>query len=790
MAKYGANVTQTVNPSAPDPAAAARAAASNANIFTAAVKGGMEAYGMYKQKTMKDLQAEAEQASIDFLTSNQQAQDAGRMLAPVVEKARNMAVDINNLGGSEFDMEVAESQRKQLEGVMAGAMRLKQAADAGMSPTEYMTRVQALTKRAIAQFPGLANDIRQTVMQSTGLPFADDATAAVKYTREIFGGAGKGGGEGDKNFDTLMREDAKLIIDQLAPQEGGDAIYAGLKSRDPKYVEMLGRAREASKAKIAAEQLSAARQAEEAQGIKDFRRINELTVQEAAAKTYGEFAVFAQRHSATLGNIAKAYQTSNGNLSLLGQSADIKAQLEMLKVDYAGIIRRNFSAARQKHIDAKTQGRISTKDYEDGIKTINDQEKLYLDNFSEENALQTFTILANHRGKTIEEQARILTTNTQFMSLFGQNVLAQKYFGGTDRDRQEVRETDPRLAEVLDAHIKPTNAAANTINLLSSKGLLDVGNALKDGRENTNPTPAASNDEMRLKTAAVTAEVKALLDRYNSDPNATPLSLQEQRLVMTMMSNMTAYGTPEKPLRENFVRYQENFKKLPPEHLEVFKNHAANLHVTAGASINGALADYDKQGIKLTLGAMPSGRIGVVPPAEFFTNKPPTIAQSGSRGWVSAEERGRYNGYFSKYPDFKNIYVKQGMEEKLREYEAAAERFESKNVLVLNNMVLQRALLTGEAPKKAADEYSAAFSARQPIQPFFSSAPTGVSLVEPGKAQPTSKVEADMAAAVAAPSVNPSGTYKTVIESLKKDMDKMTPEQKMQFAKALKELEQ
>jgi hypothetical protein len=63
--------------------------------------------------------------------------------------------------------------------------RLKDAAAGGMSNEEYVSRVSALTRKAIAKYPGLADSIRERVGTITGLPYAD-RWAEMQYVRERF----------------------------------------------------------------------------------------------------------------------------------------------------------------------------------------------------------------------------------------------------------------------------------------------------------------------------------------------------------------------------------------------------------------------------------------------------------------------------------------------------------------------------------------------------------------------------------------------------------------------------
>jgi hypothetical protein len=172
MATYRANITQNVEPAMANPAYLQRAAELRAGAFESKAKGvstllgaAETAYKGYVEAEVANVGEEVRATSTEFFERNAalgEAQEltqrkgtvAGSIMGPL-QPAEQEGVDALLSG---FDQEIN---------------RLRQAAQGGMRMEEFMDRINTTTRKAIARFPGRADEIRQRAARASGIENID-----------------------------------------------------------------------------------------------------------------------------------------------------------------------------------------------------------------------------------------------------------------------------------------------------------------------------------------------------------------------------------------------------------------------------------------------------------------------------------------------------------------------------------------------------------------------------------------------------------------------------------------
>jgi hypothetical protein len=136
-------------------------------------EGASAVYKGYVESELASFEEQASGVAQEFFISNQAASVAGRQAAQL--EARKPAAGgmfAEAVLGAQGDVPQQQAL-DTLKTYDAELARLKAASEGGMTNEQYVSRVDTVTKKAIAQYPGLANQIRERVGTVTGLPYAD-----------------------------------------------------------------------------------------------------------------------------------------------------------------------------------------------------------------------------------------------------------------------------------------------------------------------------------------------------------------------------------------------------------------------------------------------------------------------------------------------------------------------------------------------------------------------------------------------------------------------------------------
>jgi hypothetical protein len=224
---YQKDVTQNIEPAQPNYGTMAESIRLKGQATQGIVKAVGQMYETKKFIDLRDAEASAQDLQDEFLERGMGAQVAGRQAVQVDAMAEDL------IGRTMADPNFDPAQVNVINNLKAEAERLKQASLGGMSNREYEDRVATLTKRTIAKYPGLANEIRQSIGAVAGLPGAD-RWAAQQYVQERFGK--QAGGEGDRLQADFLKDSIKKISANTGMLE--TEVYAVFQQDPARYRQL------------------------------------------------------------------------------------------------------------------------------------------------------------------------------------------------------------------------------------------------------------------------------------------------------------------------------------------------------------------------------------------------------------------------------------------------------------------------------------------------------------------------------------------------------------------------
>lgn len=714
---FNKDVTQNLNPASANPGTAARAEALRAETVGSAIRAVGTGIDMYKHMTMKDLEATAEQETINFMQSQMDAKQSGIAAGNMVEKAKEEAQRMTLFEQEGEGAQGYADAKQRLQGFLYAAERYKQAYDAGgMKPEEFVTRVQGHVKQAIAKFPGMANEIRQLVAQTTGLPYVDDATAAARYTRELFADAKKPEGK-DTTAEFALKQDIENIVKYVG--HSAEDLLTWHRTKDPRYNDALRQAREAMGYEITQKDFAARKNALQQQGGEAAQRGTAIAIDEATVKITQDAFNYTRANAPLFDSISKAL-TAGGTEGLRSSPA-IVTQLQIMQGEFQGYINKHTLAARTELLKARERGVINAEQYKDLTDQLTERNKIWLAAIDKDNLLNTATIMANHREKSIAENLRMATTLTEWLKLFGDSELAKKYMSGTDADKEEIAKIAPNLVKVLKPAIdQVTGFVSASGAAVQDNGLMQVGRTIVDAKDNPNaspkPQPGTANptQAVQVNSESVIVEARNIIQKIKDNP--ITISAQQANVLGTRLNNMTAYGTPDADLAKDWKGHADLFSKLPENYKSTIKASVSEQHITTSNAIVSGTKQFDETGVKLEIGVRPDGTIGVIPPYHLLVD-----------GTAGFRYRDNTDYLYKKYPSaFKGKMIDPNKVAEYKAYERAAQQWENNYFVRANNMVLSRSIVTGEQPTKVGQEYAYMFNQRQAAPGFFDNTPKPV----------------------------------------------------------------
>lgn len=703
MATYQANITKNIEPAMANPATLQQAGASTRAAIQTLGEGISNVYKGYVEQEVANIEEGASRIAQEFFISNQAAQVAGRQAAQL-ESAAPMAGSMfaETLLGAQGE-EAQAKAAQQLKSFDSEIVRLKAAAEGGMSNEQYVSRIDALTKKAIAQYPGLSNQIREKVGAVTGLPYAD-RWAQMNYVRERF-----------------SRQEApkQASPEDMAMKDIDDAAKTGMFGTREELLNDYRTNRGAYDVKM-----TGFKQVLQAQTQVNVIRNNvgALSGQsdlEADTVRAGFSAIFAGGLGATT-----LSQAVNDKEQVLGTTLKLMAEGKSVAVDpvpfqtsiavHNAQMKTNIEGARTqayRSIDAYLAKNPNVSDskrkelYADIDRQANQALSLYADDKGI-GLLAIANIFKTYRDKSLTEKQQLVNLAIQQQSAMQNNPMVMAYWaGGTAREN--LKRTNKDFYDfMVGQEAELTTSVSGVRNLVN--GATDLANVqrviVQAGQAPTAvPTdPVASPATTRAAHQALGASAAEILKK-------TTLSPTEVNIASAAFSTNVATGANSLTLARDYKKYGEQIAKLPEADQAVIKGNVSNSVSGAVISINGVKQAIEaKYKTKLTLGVNDAGEISVVIPqqqATGLTNRPLVTG-------------GGFNA-------------------------AAAAEFMKQVKPMLNNIVYGTAMLTQKQPKEVGTEFATVINNNQPYAGFYQSAaqpvtqPTAPAATTPAESKPS-----------------------------------------------------
>ena len=746
MATYQANITKNIEPAMANPATLQQAGASTRAAIQALGEGASAVYKGYVEQEVANIEEGASTLAQEFFVSNQAASVAGRQAAQL-EAGKPMAGSMfaETLLGAQGE-EAQAKAAQQLKAYDSELVRLKSAAEGGMSNEQYVSRIDALTKKAIAQYPGLAGQIREKVGAVTGLPYAD-RWAQMNYVKERF---------------SKQEAPKTKTPEDMAMQDIDDAAKTGMFGTREELLKDYRTNRGAYDVKM-----TGFKQVLQAQTQTNVikNNISQLSGQsdlEADTARAGFSAIFAGGLGATT-----LSQAVNDKEQVLGTTLKLMAEGKSVTVDPVAFqtsiavhnaqMKTNIEGARTqayRSIDAYLAKNPNVSDskrkelYADIDRQANQSLSLYADDKGV-GLLAIANIFKTYRDKSLTEKQQLVNLAIQQQSAMQNNPMVMAYWAG-GAARENLKRTNKDFYEfMVGQEDELTTSVSGVRNLVNgATNLANVQRVLVQAQQAPGavPTdPVASTATTRAAHQALGASAAELLKK-------TSLLPAEVNIASAAFSTSVATGANSLTLSRDYKKYGEQIAKLPDADQAVIKSNVSKSVSGAVISINDVKNAIEaKYKTTLTLGVNDAGEISVVVPqqqATGLTNRPLVTG-------------GGFNA-------------------------AAAQEFMKQVKPMLNNIVYGTSMLTQKQPKEVGTEFATVINNNQPYGGFYKSEAQPVATPQQATAAPVSgtpDLDAQVKAALEkmkaeAPDLNTDYVYSAY--------QRATPEAKKQLAEKFK----
>lgn len=706
---YRADVTQSIEPAQANVGTLAKgveAKAAGAKYAADATSTLLKAAGVvaeqYVAYDVGKTSASAEQTTAEFLETNMKAEKALQDLPTIMAERDKAATtpfsSTDRLPASQAD---AQSNFNEQQAAIVGTydqeiQRLRAAAMGGMSNEEYVSRVSALTRKAIAKYPGLADNIRERVGAVTGLPYAD-RFAEMQFVKERFS---KQQAATDAMTPEKMAIKDMGEISKVGTFGSSEELFRLYKSDRAQYDNRVTAYNQYMAAKTSVDALT--------KNISGLQAQSDLN----ADQLRGSFVAMFLGHlgsnvtSASVSNMENLYKPV---LAMMAKGDDINinplafdTQIKMHNAQ----MKTNIEQARLASITevdkyiANNPNITSSK--RDQMKAdINNAADLQLRVFADDKGVglaAMSSIMSNYRDKSLKEKHDLINLAVQQQAAMQNNSLVMAYWaGGEQRKNLELTNKDFHSFMVKQEEILLSNSRGITNNTAGKDALVNVTKVLDAaGKAPVAVTPTSEIKPEETK-AAISAMNSATTNSLDKAVKGTVLSPIEQNVISSTLSTNVQTGANSQVLAADYKKMGDKIKLLPTENQAIIKDSvskAARNNVMAMSSLKSGLES--KHGVTLTLGVTPSGQIMAMQTA--LTPKEIAALRNGVQ--LSAARR--------------QLAAKE---------EAAVIEFNKQSKPLLSNLVFGRAMLTEENPVTIANEFAKMLNNRQQYDGFFNNAP-------------------------------------------------------------------
>jgi hypothetical protein len=583
---YQRDITQDINPAMADPSSMVQAINMRGRAMVDTVGAAGSLYETKKRMDLMQAEVDAEYISNRFLETNMGAMRAQEALGTIE----------GEMGALQTVGPLSPQEQGVLKELQSQASRLQAAATGGMSNTEYESRISALAKKTIARYPGLADQIRQSIGAVAGLPGAD-RWAATQYVAERFGR----GQAGDDSAAKAEMEFLKDTIKKIAEVTGDTTSNVfSIYNTNPALYKQLERQ--------TAEVLAARAQVTQAQAyLEQNATAGNVSAQELRP---GVVALFnGMSFDTGVGTAENLFKQGlfNGLLEKSRQGVVDPAQFETESTMWRGQMLGSLERANAQANAALVQLRV-THGFDDetfnslkaDIKTLYDSQKALWDNDS------SFAMMAGAVAKYGKEGYQktmdAYRLAVQEMSVYGPEVI-QTYMLMPEK----LKSTNPAAYEALDDLFK-TRVVLNTELSGQAKRthdsiLYNVRLAEQGGEVSRGEMPA---EEYKPVVEVISTRGESVLEKALTGANLT----EAENNVISNAFRLHATDVDPAAFNKRATSIKEKVKKAPEEVQNNVKLAASRGTVEAYRAINSVLDGIEgKYGVRLQLGVNSAGHL-------------------------------------------------------------------------------------------------------------------------------------------------------------------------------------
>lgn len=681
---YRADVTQSQEPAAPNYgtlAKGAEAAAAGARIQAEStsnmLKMAENVASGYVEYDLAKTSLEAEQASQEFFTSNMAAEKAAGEMAMV--SPNQTALNSNYQVINTYDSEIK---------------RLKNAVEGGMSNEEYVSRVSALSRKAIAKYPGLADKIRERVGAITGLPYADQ-WAEMQFVRERF----------SKQKEAETYDPMKIVLKDIEAASGvgtfgsQEELFNLYKANRPEYDARIRSFNEHRAAKTGTEAVT--------------NMVSGLHAQSdlEADKNRGAFVAMFNGHlgsnvtSTAVSNLENVYKPV---LAMMAKGESISVNPVAFDVQikmHNTTMKTNIENARVASLNELSKYFVNnpniTQTKRDALtKDINDAADLNMRLYADDKGVglaAMSAIMVNYRDKTLKEQRELIDLAIKQQGAMQNNSLVMAYWAG-GAQRENLKETNKSFYEFMvdQERILTENTQGIRRDTEGATRLNDVSRIIGEAQKSNGQAVTTTSDNPATTKAAHSVMQNNAETALEKAVVGKALTREESAMVSSTFTTNATTGANYRVLADRHIKLGEKIKLLPPEEQTLIKTNVSNgvrQGVTAITSVKDGLEA--KYGVVLQLGVNDAGQIMAMP--------------SGTgKKTINPYARGAKESV---------VTIPSANEQ------AAIKEFNAQTKALTSNITYSRAMLTGENPIAISNDFATIINNKQPYQGFFDSTP-------------------------------------------------------------------
>lgn len=536
-------------PAAASPQAAAEGIRATGAAVSGALKFGGEVYGGYRELDIESSIEAGRAVREEAFQSNERAFIQQQDYIAAQKRIQDEQTKLVSLQGTQgplteererIVLESIASSEGALTGFKTEAERLREAYKAGMSNAEYFTRIAAITKKAIAKYPALSDQIRQQMSKVSGLPGADEF-ASFSYIQRSFGG---GGGREQKETGGYSKEDYKVMADASGLLVGD---ITAMQIQDP-----------VGFAQVAAKGRSAVKSKQEKEFLQQTLDIQASSGTLAADENRPMFQLLARMNMSNGISelLNKKPEILNTFYQQLAGSAPAPDQIVTANDMFKATVKQSLDSQKaitMMQIDAYSKQGMPVQK-RDEIKKLVQEEydnmlALYLDPSA---SMAVASVMKNHMDKSSDKKMKLLELSIAQMNALTGTKVKESWFSGDVNQRQVIKRNYPELAKWLeDGENAVISVSTDVRSMLKATGELKVVEAVSnDARKTSEATP--TEQRTRLTDQVVSSLAEGALDRYKKDKKPKP---EDVNALSTFLSNANnGAGFPTLRANETVIR--------------------------------------------------------------------------------------------------------------------------------------------------------------------------------------------------------------------------------------------